>query len=499
MIPRLGQHHGMLSAHIEWPQDPDPHNTDESPFAPRAPLRRLRVMIDGELHQVPRESAALSPEEVLTGLLTHEYVTSFRYADNGPPPGTKCYELTDGGRAYEGWVTVDPPDGRRPDSRGIVFCANRRPVRAAAYLDRRRGAGEEAVAYQDLAPPIAAAKRAADALALQVALGMDADIFVTDRPYLYLARGRSSRTKVLPVMEALAVVGLYLRSQGVYAAIRDREAHYPMPRGGYFAVGAMELMPAVWRWSAACRQQTAASGDARFGELAGALVQRVARALEARDQLHQVINRAKTGDTRAAVLSALDDVLLLLTSAVEVAARVAHLVLDLGERQLSQAGWQRPDWVKKVREKDKNLAVLAAERSPGCALVRGLAALRDSIHASELDGLLGADPGERPGILFTLPASSATEVAALFTYFGSAEAWGVHQVHDGGHYADPGVFVDQIVTRTIGFLHVVLARTPVERLPHVHGPLPDSPESAGRSLIQYPENSRRSIRWQLGL
>jgi hypothetical protein len=488
----------MLSSHVAWPDDPDPHSADESPFAPRAPLRKLRVMIDGDLYRVPTDLLTVTPEEVLTGLLMHEHVTCFRYADNGPPQGTKMYELTDGGRAYEGWVTVDPPDGR-PESRGIVFCANRRPVRGTAYMDRRRHARDEAVAYTDLAPEIAAAKREADALALQVALGMDADVFVTDRPYLYLSRGRSSRTKVLRAMEALAVVGLYLRSQGVYSVARDNEVHFPMRRGGYFAVGAMELMPAVWRWSAACHQESTASGDARPSELAGALVRRVARALEARDELHRVINQAKTNDTRAAVLSALDDVLLLLDSSVEVSARVAHLVLELGERHEHLAGWQRSDWVKKVREKDKNLAALVADRSPGRVLVTGLGALRDAIHAAELDGLLGTDHGERSSMMVTLPPSRAAEVTALFAYFGGASAWGVHEVHGGERYADPGVFVDQLVSRAIGFLNVVMARTPVERFPHLHGPLPDSPESAGSVLNRYSETSRKSIRWQLGL
>jgi len=488
----------MLSSHVEWPNDPDPHGSDESPFAPRPPLRKLRVVIDGDLYRVPPELLHVGPEEVLTGLLLHDHVICFRYADNGPPPGTTMYELTDGGRAYEGWVTVDPPDGRA-DSRGIVFCTNRRPVRGTAYMDKLRHARDEAVAYTDLSPTVAADKRAADALALQVALGLDADIFVTERPYLYLSRGRSSRTKVLRAMEALAIVGLYLRSQGVHSVIRNQDAHFPMRRGGYFAVGAMELMPSVWRWSAACHQESSATGDPRLGELAGALVQRIARALESRDELHQIANRAKSNDTRYSVLSGLDDALLLLLAAADVSARVAHRVLDLGERHQHLAGWGRPDWVKKVREKDKNLAALVGERTPGWILVRGLAALRDSIHAEALRNLLSADGATQSSVLFALPPSRAPELSAMFDCFGGAAAWGVRETHQGERYADPGMFVDQLFTRTLGFLHVVMARTPVERLPHVRAPLPDSPESAGRVLNRYSETSRKSIRWQLGL
>ncbi|OLF05216.1 hypothetical protein BU204_37330 [Actinophytocola xanthii] len=486
----------MLSAHVEWPRNPDPHDSDESPFAPRPPLRKLRVVIDGELYQVPAELLEVTPEEVLTGLLMHDHVICFRYADNGPPPGTTMYELTDGGRAYEGWVTVDPPNGQ-PDSRGIVFCTNRRPVRGTAYMDRHRRARDEAVAYTDLPAAQAADKREADALALQVALGLDADIFVTERPYLYLSRGRSSRTKVLRPAEALPVVGLYLRSQGVYSVVRNHDKHFPMRRGGYFAVGAMELLPAVWRWSAACDQESVATGEDTLSELAGALVQRVAKALECRDELHRIVNRAKNNDSRSAVLSTLDNVLLLLSAAVDVSARVAHRVLDLGERP--PADWNRPDWVKKVRERDKNLAALVGERTPGRQLVTGLAALRDSLHAETLRGLLSPDTPAPASILFTLPPSPGGELAALFDWFGGAAAWGVREIHPGELYADPGMFVDQLFTRTLGFLNVVMARTPVERLPHVRGPLPDSPESAGRVLNRYSETSRRSIRWQLGL
>lgn len=488
----------MLSSHVEWPDDPDPHASDESPFAPRAPLRKLRVVIDGELYRVPTELLAVTPEEVLTGLLMHDHVICFQYADNGPPPGAKMYELTDGGRAYEGWVTVDPPNGHA-DSRGIVFCNDKKPVRGIAYMDKHRRARDEAVAYTDLPPKLAADKREADALALQVALGLDADLFVTHRPYLYQSRGRSSRTKVLRSMEALAVVGLYLRAQGAYSVIRNHEVHFPMRRGGYFAVGAMELMPAVWRWSAACDQESRATGDARLSELAGSLVQRVARALQSRDELHQTVNRAKSNDTRYAVLTSLDEVLLLLMAAAEMSARVAHRVLDLGERHQHLAGWQRPEWVKKVRERDKNLAALVAERTPGSFLVKGLLALRDSIHAEALHYLLSTDAAAPTSILFRLPDSRTAELGAMFACLGGETAWGVRELHPGEYYADPGIFVDQLFTRMLGFLNVAMARTPVERLPHVRSPLPDSPESAGRVLNRYSETSRMSIRWQLGL
>lgn len=485
----------MLSSYVEWPADPDTLGSDESPFAPRPSLRRLRVVIDDDLYRVAENLDVVTPAEVLTGLLLHDHVICFRYADGGPPPGTRAYELTDGGRAYEGWVTVDPPDDR-PDSRGLVFCRDKRPGRGTAYMDRHRHARDDAVAYTDLPPELAADRREADALALQVALGLDADVFVTERPYLYRARGRSSRTKILPPGEAVAIVGLYLRSQGVYSVLRDHETHFPMRRGTYFAVGAVELMPSVWRWSAACRQ----TGDPRLADLAGSLVARMARALETRDELHRIVNRAKGGDTRAAVLSSVDTILLLLlTATAEVAARVTHRTLELSDRSQHRAGWHKPDWAREIQKRDKGFAPLIGEGTPGALLMTGVALLQNAIHAEALSALLFHDTPERTSILFALPPAHTAPLTAMFAAFGGEAAWGVREIHPGERYADPGVFTDQLFTYVLGFLDAVLARTPVERLPNVRLPLPDSPETAGLVLNRYSEASRGSIRWQLGL
>lgn len=113
-----------------------------------------------------------------------------------------------------------------------------------------------------------------------------------------------------------------------------------MGRNVYYSVGAVELLPpAVWRWSDACRQESRATGDETLSELAGSLLHRVRRALEARDELHRVLNRTQDNETRASVLSSLDMVLLLLMAASDITARVAHRVLGLGDRTY-EAGWQ---------------------------------------------------------------------------------------------------------------------------------------------------------------
>lgn len=496
MIPRLSHRRGTLGSHVEWPDNPDAWGSDESPFAPRAPLRKLRVVIDNDLYRVPDSPYDLTPEEVLSGLLMHEYVTCYRYADDGPPPGEPIRTVDEWTTAYEGWVVMDPPDDQ-PDSRGIRFCTPNGITLGTAYVDRQRGARSDAVAYLDLPEALAADKREADALALQVAYGVDADIFVTDRPYLYRSRHSGSLVKICHPKEALAIVGLYLRSQGVYRPFRTVRVAPKMGRDVYFTVGALELLPAIWRWGGACGQESRATGDDTLSELGGALIARMRRALEARDDLHRVLNRAQSNNTRSTMLANLDVVLLLLTAASDVTARVAHLVLQLPGKPFD-AGWQRQGWVEKVRKACSNLADLLAEGTPGFRTMSILSGLRNTIHAEVLGTLLAHQSSSPTALLFKFPQTQQLKLAEMMKNLGGHQSWGVREIRSGDLHADPGVFTDRLFACVLELLNAVMEGTPVEGLPTVVGKLPDAPPEPRDAYDRYTETNRSSIRWQLG-
>jgi len=88
------------------------------------------------------------------------------------------------------------------------------------------------------------------------------------------------------------MAGRYLRSQREYVLWRA-----PDGSGGpaanewlYYQIGAVALLPELWRWSgaqAAAPQQ--ATPDALSG-LTGALLMRVVRALRTRDGFHRALN-----------------------------------------------------------------------------------------------------------------------------------------------------------------------------------------------------------------
>jgi hypothetical protein len=338
---------------------------------------------------------------------------------------------------------------------------------------------------------------ATDFFCVDTLLGQRLYIFVTERPYLYQAKFGSLPIKLLRPAEALAIAGLYLRSQGVYSVFRNQDVNFSMGRNVYYSVGAVELLPAVWRWSEACRQESRAIDDETLSALAGSLLHRVRRALEARDELHRVLNRTQDSETRTSVLASLDMVFLLLMAASDITARVTHRVLGLGDNTY-EAGWQRRRWLKKVKKRDENLAALVSEDTAGFHVINVLSTLRNSIHAEALQSLLAQGSSTPPVTLFNVPAAQLPELADMINNLGGGPAWGMREIRSGELHADPGVFIDQLFVRMFDLLNVIMWSTPVERFPNVKCTLRDSPPDPDRALERYSETNRNSIRWQLG-
>ena len=76
-------------------------------FVSNRSLRPLRVMVDAEVvDDVDLDRWA--PETVLAGLLTHESIELFRYADDGPPPSAPVKNHDWVGPTWVGWVVAEP-------------------------------------------------------------------------------------------------------------------------------------------------------------------------------------------------------------------------------------------------------------------------------------------------------------------------------------------------------------------------------------------------------
>jgi hypothetical protein len=499
VIPRLNCLPHLIYTDGEWPENTTATGAARTVFGSHPLRRKLRVLIDNHLFKLPVHGEAVGPEEALSGLLTHPYISYHRYADEGPPADADREKLLESGVACEGWATVDPPD--EPwDTRGVTYFEAGNPVTSVAYVAPLDYARNDMRAYLHMNPEGAAAKRAADALAEQVAWAVNADIFITDRAYLYEARQGARPMTLLRPREALAIVGLYLRSQGAYVAFRSPDISPSMGRTRYFTVGAVELLPAVWRWSSACSAASQSSVNDRLGHLAGSLLQRVQSALQARDEVHRTLNQVQDNNMIDLVLYHFDIVTLFLMGAADVTARVAHRVLGLPADKAHHAGWQDTSgWLKKVKQKHSPLAEVVKPETSGKCTLTILSKLRNSIHGETFGAHRVSGSHSEPAATFIrLPQADVSAVSEAIKELGGAELWGIHIVRDTELHADPGVLIDQLFVHTIDLLNKLMVNTPVELLPHVGIDLPNSPPVETHPLGRYSEINRNSIRWQLG-
>lgn len=490
MIPRLDCTTTRKGMGLEWPATPR-----ESPhlFSARSPFRKIVVMIDAALvDEDVSDQEPCTKEQVLSVLLESELVQLHRYADGGPPESVSPAKAHT--RAYKGWVVVvghGPIRGRDvvyESSPGVFALGG---VTGNKVDRAEQDAGSDV--YKGHSPEEATSRCRDDRLAAEVAVQvLGADMYVTERPYLHAAwRPYGWGVLVSRVDEALALLALYFRAQGQFVLGPNVLAN----RGLFFWVGTRELLSESWRWFGACIRSADGNPDDSLVLLAGSLLQRVQRALEARDAIHLALNQPQDHDTQQQALSYLDVVLVFLMGAVDVAARVAHRILDLPSKEERRAGWQHDAWVKKLKMKAPALAAVVDADTAAAHGLTILRLLRNSVHGETLQGLAVGDPRVSIESVIALPASDQSEVLGAMDALGGQAAWGARDVLPSRVHLDPGLFVDRLFVQTLRTINDLMANTPVDKL--LSEPLTAS-ETECPVDGPFQPWVRRSIRWQLG-
>lgn len=463
-------------------------------------------MLDAHLIQKAESSKPLTEDQLLYGLLDEsDLIELYRYSDKGPPPEVSPIEWTNeysSDDVYLGWAVArelhDPHHrwsvvwSQEPQRRTISAVMGNAPQIAAG--DHRSGV------YHEFSPGEAAKRRQADELAAQVAYqALRADVFVTDRSYLQTDRAQNlhSDLTVSTPSGAISLLGLYLRAQGDFHVFSDLTFN----RGLFFWVGTRELLPQAWRWfSAVVSHDAGGDDDHSLTYLAQSALQRVARALEARDAIHIALNQPQNNDTRDDALSNLDVVLLLLMGAVDATARVAHRALEI-ELPEHRAGWQREEWLTRVEERAPALAAIVSDGTEGALALTILRRLRNQIHGAALQGI-GFQNSRREESLVALPPHAAEEVLEATEALGGHENWGLRSDLPDTIHVDPGLFVEHLFPVVLQLLNDVMEYTPVEHFAEPDNGLTAAPPTSVRErpgLDPFDPKIRSSIRWLLGM
>ncbi len=494
VIPRLRLRSLTPSGSATWPETAKGY---PSLFRGRQPYRKLVVLIDNHLLVDPPHLER-SRRAQLAGLLAHPLVEFYRHADAGPPVG--AFRASEGSQVAPGWVTLGE-DGDNPSlvyehgegvrytgimGNGVSFAA--RDVTTSSYRD---GGWEQAIA-----------SRRADARAVGATEAIHADVFVTDRPYVFEALGgRTNGVTCLTPEAALPLLGLYLRAQGAYAVYGTGPlgpALVRWNRGLLYWVGARQALPAGWRWFSACVQHADGGGDERVLYLGGSVLQRIERALRARDVVHIALNQPQNNDTADEALAAFDEAALLLMGAVDASASVAHAALKI-PKPPKRAGWHAPDWIKEVQNLRPSLAAVVAPGTAAEAALTVLRQMRNTIHGEAMTAIGTRGTGmSRAETHMSMPGVDQATLLAATGASGGDASWGI-TAQPQGIRAEMDVLLERLLHEVIEALNLLMEETPVESLAHVTlAPDQSKPPNDGADSVWSAAN-RLAVAWQLGL
>lgn len=462
-------------------------------------MRPLIVMIDAD---VVRGKVPSGQAQYLLELLAVESVIAYQYADEGPPPEAPRHQPPSFNlSAVDGWIVT-----RRNDEGSLeVLYSSGGKVRDTRLSDFRvkLALDSKPALKSSCADP--SSRIRSDVVAALVAESVHADIFVTERSFLFDDPSLCAVTTLRPE-EAVPVVGLYLRLLGHFILGRSPAVGQSAwsvvtsdsRKGEFYWWAAQELLPASQRWFDIARHCATEAGDDTLSMLVASLVQRVDQTLRARDQLLATLSVPQGDDPVDDLLSDLDQILLFLMAAFDVAAQIAHLALHIKKPKIRYAQWQSHDWLIPVRAEAPKLAALLDPNSDGKHVLTIISKLRNSIHREALEavGVLGTHL-QLVETMVELPLSfkDRDSVRQAIELSGGHERWGAQPVLSpfGNLEIHPGEFVELMLPRAVILLDALLAAIPVELI------VSESFQSGSTTLFQGMDHHGRRVLWQLGL
>lgn len=296
----------------------------------------------------------------------------------------------------------------------------------------------------------------------------NSDGFVTTDPLL-LDEPHPTRldsANVMSLREALAVVGLFLRSREDFAVDLTDTYRYNFDRGLFYWVLVRDLTPAGWRWFSACVQNWTHTNDDGLMFAGQTVFERIERSLRARDRMHESLQLPDSPDSATEAVFYFDVALFMLGGAFDGLAKVAHVADGLGPLSERRVGWGRSDWMKKLAAVNPTLAQMMSgthRHRDGRELV---AVLRNTIHQEMLRTETWFKRG-RGSERIVVPRDIETDLEALVLRVGALDEFGLSRDPGGRLHIAPGLYLEAILPRVFEAMNAVMDATPVENLPGV--------------------------------
>ena len=441
-----------------------------SPLHPESPYladRPLRVFIDLDSIQAGSE-----PARRVCGFCNHELISGFSIAD------------------MEGLTAVEVSESSEADIAGVRAGGFRTAI---DFASQSVGIAAELHA-PDMGIDLAELER--QLFTLEVAASLNCDLFVTESPELLgkLPAGLISDSGCVSPAEATAAIGLFLRHRGSFVIDKGATHEESVSPSLFYWGLSRALLPASWAWFGACVANASYSNDDQPLFLAQSAIQRLDRALRARDRLLIQTQLEPSHDSGDEALFQLDVILLMLSGALDATARVAHLVYRLS-KGIKSAGWRKREWLERLELENHELAAAMAEGTEDSDLNQVVGLLRNTVHGEALQGLLAHDTA-RPLVrehLMRIPRREEDRLLAAMGRQSGEASWGVRDLGAGLLALELDTFVERLIPQAAATLNRVMAATDCSRLPHGDAQIDDEPPADDHLFSDWATSSMLAL------
>lgn len=304
----------------------------------------------------------------------------------------------------------------------------------------------------------------ADDLRVDVVATVDQELLDLDGFY-------SRRLNAMTATDAIAIVGLYLRSRDDrIPVVGPSRLHFDQDSLAWTAVRAQ--VPDGWEWGSALVDHDSIANDDSV-LIFSAMFERLSRGLTQRDALHRAVNQPAGNRSRKKMVEAFDYLMMNLVGAFDATARSAHLGAGLPWDKRHRSKWQDPTWRLQVgvRELDK----LFDGGEPADDLFWVLRMLRNTVHGAELGSLRSRGIGSDEEVAAILPRDDAIEIAERLARLDSTEDWGIGPTSPLGTHFDAARLTEAVLPRVFDTLNQVVAMCPRGALKSSGRPLTTGP------------------------
>ena len=279
-------------------------------------------------------------------------------------------------------------------------------------------------------------------------------------------RSRILDANIKDLREGLRIVGLYLRWSGDFTIRASQKTKRCFYRHLFYWVLCRHRLPAMWRYFSACLQygRETHTQNEELGDLAGTILNRCVRVLQARDEVGFRFYQRQDYTTREEMLYHFDYLTILLSGTFDAEARIARQVYEITKVPARSTSFRNHDFRKALRDAGGQSLADVVNDVSFQAFQRFLGVLRNSIHSVGLHGLGVSRAGEQESSLGRV-FEGDKDIWEAAVALGSCDDIGVTK-HKAGSEVAVEPYTCAVRLCELGFRYVnhVAEATDVERL-----------------------------------